>query len=111
MGINLGISSPTPIQLALTQLQNFLNNLNTQMVNEATAVFNLIWYNPDKINCSPDKMIAALGTNAVTLMNANAAIQALLNAAAPGSINLVIPTGWTLTPNSDGSATATYAAS
>jgi len=98
----------SPIQQSVTSLQSILSNMERQMIDNATAAFNLIWYNQDQVNCSPDKMIAGLGVSASMLINANNSLQALINSASPGSINLQIPAGWALTVNQDGSAIASY---
>jgi hypothetical protein len=95
------------IKLSLP-LINAINSGFDNLLIQSTFVFTQIWYNQDQVNCSPDKMIAALGTNAATFANISVVTQNYLNSLKPNSIVLNLPIGWTLTLNSDGTGVATY---
>jgi hypothetical protein len=95
----------TPQQILVNNILNGANSLFHIMVQEPTQWFNQIWHNPNP-NLTPDVTWAALGTNAVSIRSAFAALGAFLNSLAPGSFTLVEPTTYTLTQNSDGSISA-----
>jgi len=101
--------SQSPVQNAMLALQSSTNGMFDSIVSQSTQIFNFIWYNPDP-TLTPDVLIAALGTNAGALINANQGLQTLFNTLKPGSFVLTRPAGWSVVVNDDGSATASYTA-
>ena len=65
--------------------------------------YQTVWANPA---ATPDKIIAALGTQAAAVFTHAEALADLLNGIIAGTVPTGYPTGWTVTFNTDGSATA-----
>ena len=84
------------------QLIGSANQLTQTMLNAYLSGYNQMWNNT---NATPDKIVAALGTNAVKLFTAADALATFLVAEGVTGLSTGIPIGWTFTANADGSAT------
>ncbi len=98
------VASPTPDVAAATQVKVAGNQLFQMMLRSYQGSYNLVWTNP---NATPDKIVTAMGTDAVKLFTLSAALAQLLTSAGATGIPLTMPAGWTFTANDDGSATLT----
>lgn len=109
MALTLPFTIPNQLNSAQLSAQNILSGSNAFYINltrQMTVWFNLINYNSDQTDCSPDKMWTAFGVQAVKIRSLFQGAAALLNAAQAGTINLVENPAYTLTQNEDGSITA-----
>lgn len=110
MGL-VNAAPPTPQQATLGDINNAVVNGIQQRVLKYLQLYNLFWNNP--YGLAPQDVAAALGTNAAVLFEIAAQEQSVLTAAAalvgaPLAATLPSPpTGWTVTPNADGSVTLT----
>jgi len=90
-----------PETRAANQVIMSASQLAQMMVNSYTTAYNQVWKNPA---ATPDKIVAALGTNAVKLFTAADALATYLAAEGVTGLLVGIPAGWVYTPNTDGSA-------
>ena len=107
------VLNPSAAQIAAQQVQNLSLSGFRSLQQFGQQGFNLIWNNA---NATPQEVMAALGTNAASvfalaaLNNATIASAAGIGGVTPPSMPS-IPTGWTITPNNDGTVTVTPPAS
>ena len=71
-----------------------------------TAEYNAVWANKAT---TPDKVVTAMGTQAQAIFTKASARAAHLVAMGAVGIPMTIPSGWTMTENTDGSITAVKA--
>ncbi len=88
------ILNPSPAQVAAQQVQSLSLAGFRNLQQFGQQGFNLIWNNP---SATPQEVFAALGTNA--------SAATIGGATAPNMPS--IPSGWTVTPNTDGTVTVT----
>ena len=82
------------------------NSLFTQMAAIYQRSYNLVWANPAT---TPDKVVAAMGTQAQKVFALSAALAAFLVTAGATAIPTTMPAGWNFVANADGSVTLTPA--
>jgi hypothetical protein len=103
------ILNPSPAQVAAQQVQSLSLAGFRNLQQFGQQGFNLIWNNP---SATPQEVFAALGTNAAavlqlaTLNNSTIASAATIGGATAPNMPS-IPSGWTVTPNTDGTVTVT----
>jgi hypothetical protein len=113
MSIFINPAVLTPAQIAARRIRQISKKQYTALGKAGIAGHNLIWNNH---NASPQEVLAALGTAAVAAFQLAALNQSTVVSAAaiagvtPPTIPSV-PTGWTVTPNSDGTVSVTPPAS
>ena len=103
----------TPIQTLQTAQQVAANvirqasQLEQQLTQRYLQAYTAVWHDPN--SNSPTDIISAMGTQAAAIFNASAQLATLINTTG-GNVPTTSPAGWTVTFNSDGSATAVYTA-
>jgi hypothetical protein len=93
----------TPIDPA-TAAANAITAMSRRTFRDCAAahrrLFDLFWNNP---RATPQEIAAALGTSALALFTAHAALGAAIEAAVPGTVTYAPPRAYTVNP--DGSLT------
>ena len=92
------LPTPTAEQLVVDQLLASGDALFAQMLETYTTNYDAVWLNPH-----PDRVVAAMGTNAAKVFRLSAALGAYLTAAGATVIPLTMPPGWNYQENADGS--------
>ena len=92
-----------PEQAAAQQVKLTGNQLYQGMLNSYIQAYNLVWANK---TASPDKIIAAMGTDAVKIFTLSAGMAVYLNSAG-ANVPTTSPANWTVVFNIDGTASAT----
>jgi hypothetical protein len=108
------ISPINPAAQAANQVVGLASQQFTQLQQAGKSGYTIIWNNP--YGLTPQQVISALGTNAKMVFELQALNQSTLMSAAniAGVVAPVlpsIPNGYTLTFNSDGSATVSQSSS
>ena len=98
--------APAPELVAANKVIQQGNQLYTTLVSQYMQSYNLVW---DNSQATPDKIVAAMGTNANAIFIASAGLAAYL-VSLGASVPLTMPkkadgTAWNYVANSDGSVT------
>jgi hypothetical protein len=111
--VDMAALFPTdPLSLGNAQRVIQARNVLTQCVNLLNNWMAWIYANPNpspsnpSVTATPQDVVANLGTAAAGLFESASALAAVIGAAT-GTTPQVPPTGWTATPNSDGTVTLT----
>lgn len=91
---------------AANQIKVNGNNMYSMLLQQYLNNYNLVWNNK---TASPDKIVAALGTEAVKTFTLSAALAQFLVLAGAVNIPLSMPSNWNYTAHQDGSVTLTGA--
>ncbi len=105
--------SPTPEVVCAQTMMQHLNEELSRMVANYMTHYNAVWKNPA---ATPDKIVAAFGSQGQALFAKAAATAAYLvamgavDATGKPTIPTTMPTGWNYVANADGSVTLTKTA-
>jgi hypothetical protein len=103
MAIDLSSSPVSPLTIGVNsfwaRIQMEFSRLNSLLTDGS----DLVWNNS---GATPQQVVAAFGTNAASLFQLSALLCGLIGGIT-GTTPNPVPTGWTITANSDGTVTLT----
>ncbi len=100
------IPAPAPEQAAADAVARGAAAMFRQLVQQYQRHYANVWNNK---SAAPDKIVAAMGTQAQQIFAASAALGSFLTGLG-ATVPTAIPAGWNLTENADGSITLAKAA-